>query len=100
MLLIEPQCLCGDAQPLSGCGGVQELGGRAHESPRCLLTAVLIGAVPGAGSSGCSPHSAVSPPSGERADLDVQRTGCPPIRTSIILEIQLTTCRSPDNFAP
>ena len=35
VLLIEPQRLCGDAEPPSGCGGVEELGGSAHESPRC-----------------------------------------------------------------
>ena len=56
-LLVEPQGLGGNAEPFGGFGRVQELGGRAHESPRCWLTAVLIGAVPGAGSSGCSRYS-------------------------------------------
>src|ERR1700710_3098668 len=37
VLLVEPQRLCGDAEPPGGCGRVQKGGGGAHESPRCWL---------------------------------------------------------------
>jgi hypothetical protein len=77
VLLIEPQRLCGDAEPLRGRGGVEESGGRAHESPRCLLTAILIEAVPGAGSSERSrPADAggAAWESGERREAEVSLT--------------------------
>ena len=41
-LLVEPQGLGGNAEPFGGFGRVQELGGRAHESPHRWLTAILI----------------------------------------------------------
>jgi len=49
-----PQSLGGYAEPSGGFGRIQKLGGRAHEPPRCSLTAVHIGAAPGTGSIGGS----------------------------------------------
>jgi len=58
-LLVEAQSLGGNAEPLGGLGRVQELRGRAHESPRRWLTSILIGAALRVGSSGNLPNSAI-----------------------------------------
>ena len=57
-LLVKPQGLGGNAKPLCSFGRVQELGGSVHESPRRWLTAVLIGAVSGARSTGVRDEAA------------------------------------------
>jgi hypothetical protein len=59
-LLVEPQGLCRHAEPLGSFGRVQELGERFHESPLYWLTALLIRAVPGAGSTEFFPRKSAS----------------------------------------
>ena len=51
-LFIKAQRLGGDPEPAGCLGYIQELGGTAHDSPLMLLTAMLMGAAPGARSTG------------------------------------------------
>ena len=66
-LLVQPESLGGDAKPPGRFGRIEELGAGAHESPRCRLTAVLIGVAAGAGSS----EQAGYPPQAARACRNV-----------------------------
>src|SRR5690606_12898710 len=84
-LLVEPQGLGGNTEPPGGFGRAEKLGGRAHESPRCRLTAVLIGAAPGARSTGVqavmiSQPSSLSTAAEAKPSLRQSGTGSTPSR--------------------